>query len=40
MKVLEAIAGVLIGLATLLILAVGALFAFGSMGRYVRNKNM
>ena len=40
MRVLEAIAGFLIALVTLLILVVGGIFAFGSMGRYVRNKNM
>ncbi|WZO98779.1 hypothetical protein EP7_000369 [Isosphaeraceae bacterium EP7] len=36
----EFLAGVVIALVTLLILAVGALFAFGSMGKYIRNKSM
>jgi hypothetical protein len=40
MRVLEAIAGIFIGLVTLLILVVGGIFAFGSMGRIVKNKNM
>jgi hypothetical protein len=40
MRVLEAIAGVCIGLVTLLILCVGGIFAFGSMGKYIRNKSM
>lgn len=40
MKVLEVIAGVALGAVTLLILAVGSLFAVGSMGQYVRNKSM
>lgn len=34
MRVLEAITGVCIGLVTLLILGVGGIFAFGSMGKY------
>ena len=40
MRILEAIAGVLIGIVTLLILVVGGVFAFGSMGKYLRNKSM
>jgi hypothetical protein len=40
MRILEAIAGSLIGLVTLLILGVGGIFAFGSMGKYLRNKSM
>ena len=40
MKVLEAIGGFFIGLVTLLILGVGGNFAFGSMGKYMRNKSM
>jgi hypothetical protein len=40
MRVLEVIAGVCIGLVTLLILVVGGVFAFGSMGRVIKNKIM
>ena len=40
MRILEAIAGVMIGIVTLLILVVGGVFAFGSMGKYLRNKSM
>jgi hypothetical protein len=40
MRVLEVIAGSVIAVGTLLILLVGGLFAFGSMGKYVRNKTM
>ena len=40
MRVLEAIGGVCIGLVTLLILGAGGIFAFGSMGKYIRNKSM
>jgi hypothetical protein len=40
MKVLEAIAGVVVGLVTFVILGVGSLFAFGSMGRYMKNKSI
>jgi len=40
MKVLESIAGIAIGTVSLLILGVGALFAFGSMGKYLRAKSM
>jgi hypothetical protein len=40
MKALEIIGGSLIGLVTLLILAVGALIAFGSIGRYMKNKSI
>ena len=40
MRVFEAIAGFLIGLVTLLIVGVGGIFAFGSMGKYVKNKSM
>jgi hypothetical protein len=40
MRVLESIAGLCIGLVTLLILGVGGIFAFGSMGKYIRNKTM
>jgi len=40
MKVLEMIGGFLLGTATLLVLGVGCLFAFGSMGRYLKSKSM
>jgi hypothetical protein len=40
MKVLETIAGFFIGLVSLLIVLVGALVAFGSIGRYMKNKSM
>ncbi len=40
MKVLESIGGVVVGVVTLLILAVGALFAVGSIGRYLKAKSM
>ena len=40
MKALEAIGGVALGSVSLLILVVGALFAFGSLGRYLKAKNM
>ncbi len=40
MKILEVLAGAAIGLVSLVILGVGTIFAFGSMGRYIHNKNM
>jgi hypothetical protein len=40
MRVLEAIAGFAIGVVTLFILVGGGIFAFGSMGKYIRNKSM
>lgn len=40
MKVLEVIAGLAVGVVTLLILVVGSLFAVGSMGQVIRNKTM
>ena len=40
MRALEAIAGFFIGPVTMLILAVGASVAFGSIGRYMKNKSM
>ena len=40
MKFLEVLGGIAIGLVSLLILGVGGLFAFGSMGRYAKNKSM
>ncbi|WP_406699279.1 hypothetical protein V5E97_10415 [Singulisphaera sp. Ch08] len=40
MKVLEVLAGLALGMVTLVILVVGSLFAVGSMGQYVRNKSM
>ena len=36
----EFLVGALIALVTLLILLVGGVFAFGSMGKYARNKSM
>ncbi len=36
----EYLAGVVIALVTLLILLVGGIFAFGSIGKYIRNKAM
>ncbi len=40
MKILEAVAGAAIALVSVLILLVGSVFALGSIGKYVRNKNM
>lgn len=40
MKVLEVIAGILLGGVSLLVLLVGTLFAYGSLGRYLRAKAM
>jgi hypothetical protein len=40
MRVLETVAGFVIGLVSLLVAGVGALAAFGSIGRYIRMKNM
>ncbi len=40
MKYVESIGGVVVGVVTLLILAVGALFAVGSIGRYLKAKSM
>lgn len=40
MKVLEILTGAVIGVLTVLILAVGSLFAVGSMGQVMRNKTM
>jgi len=40
MKALEVIGGVVLGSVSLLILVVGAIFAFGSMGRYLKTKSM
>jgi hypothetical protein len=40
MKVLEVIGGVVLGSVSLLILLVGAIFAFGSIGRYLKAKSM
>lgn len=40
LNILEVIAGIAIAMVTLLILLVGGIFAFGSMGQYVRNKTM
>lgn len=40
MKYLESIGGVVVGVVTLLILAVGALFAVGSFGKYLKARSM
>jgi hypothetical protein len=40
MKVLDTLAGAVIAVFSVLILLVGTLFAVGSMGKYIRNKNM
>jgi hypothetical protein len=40
MKFLEAVAGALVALLSLLILLVGSVFALGSIGKYIRAKNM
>ena len=40
MRVLEAIAGFVLGFVSLLILLVGSLVAFGSIGKYLRAKSM
>jgi hypothetical protein len=40
MRVLEWLAGFLLGLVSLLILLVGSLVAFGSIGRYLKAKSM
>jgi hypothetical protein len=40
MKVLETLAGAVIAFLSLLILLVGMVFAVGSMGKYIHNKNM
>jgi hypothetical protein len=40
MKVLEVVGGFLLGAVTIVVVAVGGLFAFGSMGRYLKVKNM
>ncbi len=39
-KYLETIAGVVVGVISLLILLVGALFAVGSFGRYLKARSM
>jgi hypothetical protein len=39
-KIGEMIAGLFIGLGSLLILLVGSLFAVGSLGRVLKNKTM
>jgi hypothetical protein len=40
MKALEALGGFALGVVTLVVVAVGSLVAFGSMGRYLKAKNM
>jgi hypothetical protein len=40
MRFLEMLAGAVLAIITGLILLVGALFAVGSMGKYLRNKAM
>jgi hypothetical protein len=40
MKALEVLGGIALGGVSLLILLVGSLFAFGSMGRYFHTKSM
>jgi hypothetical protein len=40
MRVLEFLGGVVIGIVSMLILVVGALFTLGSMGRYMKIKSM
>jgi hypothetical protein len=40
MKPLEVIGGVVLGSVSLLILVGGALFTFGSLGRYLKTKSM
>jgi hypothetical protein len=40
MKALEVLGGVALGLVTLLVVGVGSLFAFGSIGRYMKAKSM
>jgi hypothetical protein len=40
MRILETLAGAVVAVLSVFILAVGSLFALGSMGRYIRAKNM
>jgi len=40
MRALETIGGFLLGIVSVLILVVGSLFAVGSIGRYLKTKNM
>jgi hypothetical protein len=40
MKALEVVGGFALGVATLVIVFFGSIFAFGSMGRYMKAKNM
>ncbi len=40
MKPLEFLGGVVLGGVSLLVLLVGSLFAFGSIGRYLKAKSM
>lgn len=40
MRVLEVLAGITVGLITLPVLLLAAIFSFGSMGQYLRNKTM
>jgi hypothetical protein len=40
MKLLEVIAGWLLGLVTVFVIMIGSLVAFGSIGRYMKTKSM
>jgi hypothetical protein len=40
MKALEALAGGVIAVVSVFVLLAGMLFSLGSMGKYMRNKNM
>jgi hypothetical protein len=40
MKALESLGGLALGVASLLVLVVGSIFAFGSVGRYLKAKGM
>jgi hypothetical protein len=40
MRALEAIAGFVLGLASVFVILIGMLVAFGSIGRYVKTKSM
>jgi hypothetical protein len=40
MKPLEVLGGLALGAATLVVVLIGSAFAFGSIGRYLKTKNM
>jgi hypothetical protein len=40
MKALEVLAGAVIAVVSVFVLLAGMLFSLGSMGKYIRNKNM